>query len=561
MNQLRELFRRLNPGQRIVLMAMALGVAGGLYWFLQWNNERDFRPLFVGLAPQDAGQVTAKLKELAIEYRLRDDGATIAVPSGRAAEARLQLAAEGLPRSGRIGFELFDKTSFGASEFTEQVNYQRAMEGELERSVMSIREVEAARVHITPAKDSIYLESRQPAKASVLVKLRRGARLSPQNAAAISQLAASAVPALSADQVSVMDTDGNLLNRPRARSDGSEPSEAALEYRKGVERDIQNKIAATLEPILGPEHFRTGVSAEVDLSSAEQSEETYDSQNTVLVSSQKSEDGPVLPAASGTPGAASNIPNATARAISGSQVTNYSRKTESTTYQPSRIVKRTKLPQGAVSKLSLSVLVDYTLRWDGPKRIVEPPAADKLKVIRDVVTAAIGLNMERGDQLAVEAFPFEATLTAEPLTAAPTSSSPAPGPLPPWLQPLLGQKNFAVIAGIGAGAALLLMGALVFFLAKSRRKRRIAAEATAALEAGRTKELGSSATEQIESKLAELAADRARRESEALAALKLPEATTKKTEVLVKHIAEEAKHNPQGMAHVVRSWLHGEYQR
>src|SRR5271157_4018905 len=174
------------------------------------------------------------MKETGTQFRLSEDGTSVLAPSARVAELRLQMAAAGLPKSGRIGFELFDKANFGASEFAEQVNYHRAIEGELERSVMSIREVEQARVHVTPPKESLYTESRQPAKASVLVKLRTAAALSPQNVAAICQLAASAVEGLSADMVSVIDTNGNLLNRARANASGdaAEGSEAALDYRK-----------------------------------------------------------------------------------------------------------------------------------------------------------------------------------------------------------------------------------------------------------------------------------------------------------------------------------------
>ena len=274
------------------------------------NEEQDFKPLFTNLTAEDAGAVLAKLRESATEYRLADNGATVLTPSARVAELRLQLAAAGLPKTGRIGFELFDKTNFGASEFAEQVNYHRAIEGELERSVMSIREVEQARVHVTLAKESLYTESRQPAKASVLVKLRTAAALSPQNVAAICQLAASAVEGLSADMVSVIDTNGNLLNRARANANGdaAEGSEAALDYRKSIEHDLQNKIGATLEPLLGADHFRRGVSAEVDLTSGEQSEELFDPTKSVMVSSQRTDDGPALPAASGVPGTPSNLP-------------------------------------------------------------------------------------------------------------------------------------------------------------------------------------------------------------------------------------------------------------
>src|SRR5580658_7613786 len=228
-NQLTQLWTRLAWNHRIWIAVAAIAVIGGLVGLSHWNQERDFKPLLSGLAPEDAGPVTAKLRELNLDYRLGDNGSSILVPSDKVAEARLQLATAGLPKSGRIGFELFDKTNFGASEFAEQVNYHRAIEGELERSVMSIREVEQARVHITMAKDSLYTEQREPAKASVLVKLRNAGGLSPQNVAAICQLTASAVPGLSADQVSLVDTNGNLLNRPRkVASDDDDASEGAL---------------------------------------------------------------------------------------------------------------------------------------------------------------------------------------------------------------------------------------------------------------------------------------------------------------------------------------------
>src|SRR5262249_46790111 len=267
----------------------AIAVVGGISALAHFNSERDFKALFTGVAVEDAGPLLAKLREAGADYRLSDNGTTVMVPSARVAELRIEMASAGLPKSGRIGFELFDKTNFGASEFAEQVNYHRAIEGELERSITSIREVEQARVHITLAKDSLYTESRQPAKASILVKLRHAAALSPQNVAAICQLAASAVPGLAPEQVSLVDTSGNLLNRPRtnAPGDGSVATEATLDYRKGIEHDLKNKIAETLDPLLGADHFRIGVSADVDLTSGEQSEEMFDPNKSVMVNSQR----------------------------------------------------------------------------------------------------------------------------------------------------------------------------------------------------------------------------------------------------------------------------------
>ena len=430
MNQFKQIFDRLSWSQRIWIAVAVVAVIGGLTYVNHWNDERDFKPLFSGLADEDAGALVAKLHESGVEYRLANNGSTILVPSDKVAEARLQMASAGLPKSGRIGFELFDKANFGASEFTEQVNYHRAIEGELERSVMSIREVETARVHLTLAKDSLYSEARQPAKASVLVKLRHAAALSPQNIAAICQLTASAVPGLAADQVSLVDTNGNLLNRPRPNATGDDAggSEAALDYRKAIEQTLQNKIASTLEPLLGPDHFRIGVSADVDLTSGEQSEEVFDPAKSVMVSSQTSSDGPALASASGVPGTASNLPRPTSKPST--SASNYSRHTENISYQTSRLVKHTRLPQGAVKKLSLSVLVDHSLRWDGAKRIVEAPSAEKLKVIHDLVAAATGLDPARGDQLVVNAFPFESTLNAEPTTAVNAAPTAVASPLP-----------------------------------------------------------------------------------------------------------------------------------
>lgn len=555
--QLGELWSRLVPKQRILLIAAVIAVVGGIVALQRWNHERGFEPVFSGMSPEDAGAVTAKLRESNTEYRLADGGATILVKSDRVAETRLQLAAAGLPQTGRMGFELFDQTNFGASEFAEQVNYHRAIEGELERSVMSLREVERARIHISMPKESLYLEARQPAKASILVKLRVGAQLSAQNVAAITQLAASAVPGLQANQVSVLDTAGNLLSRARPAGllDGNQPSEAVLEYRKSLERDIQAKVAQTLEPLLGPDHFRTGVSADIDLTVGDQSEEIFDPEKSVMVTSQSSQDTPAPGTGGNVPGTATNLPRATAsQASAAASVTNYGRKTESTSFQTSRVVRHVKLQQGAVKKLSLSILVDHSLRYDQGKPIVEAPTPEKLKVIRDLVTAAVGIDTMRGDQLVVEAFPFEATLAAQPLNIDPKGTgAPGASPLPEWLQKIVG--NPMLPAAVGSGA-LLLIGGVVFFLIRRKKSRKVSAEGNKELNPGTA-----GADKQLEARLAEQVAEQQRLEAEAMAALQLPAITSKKADVLVKHISGEVKKDPAAMAQVVRSWLNGEYQR
>ena len=212
MNQLKKLLGSLSWRQRISIALTVVMVIGSLVAFTGWRRERDFRPLYTGLSPEDAGALVQRLRESGVDYRLSENGTAVLVPSARVAETRLQMAAAGLPRSGRVGFELFDKTNFGITEFAEHINYRRALEGELERSVMALAEVQQARVHVTFPKESVFLEARQPAKASVMVRLRPGAHLAPANVVAVAHLVASAVEGLAPEAVSVLDMNGNLLN-------------------------------------------------------------------------------------------------------------------------------------------------------------------------------------------------------------------------------------------------------------------------------------------------------------------------------------------------------------
>ncbi len=566
LDQLKRLLASLTLKQKVSIVASALVSILAVYALVHWQTERDFRPLYTDLAPDDAGAVLAKVREAGVDYRLAEGGTSVLVPSSRVAELRLTLAAAGIPKSGRIGYEIFDKTNFGASDFTEQINFHRALEGELERSVMAISGVEQARVHITFPKESIFTEEREPAKASVLVKLHPGVRLEPQNVVAICHLTASAVEGLSPDAVSVVDMRGNLLSHPKAPEspDSPAPSGAALDYRQAVERDLAGKIATTLTPLLGDGKFRSGVSAECDFSSGDQSEETFDPTRSVMTSSQKSEDISGGPSAAGIPGTPSNLPRPVSRPSTGRAPT--SRRTENIAFETSRVVRRIHLPQGTLKRLSVSVLVDYGVRWQGSgakaKRILEAPSADKLKSIHDLVAAAIGFNAQRGDQLVIEALPFESTLNPEQLDVTP---APKPTGLPPWLENLLAGKN-SLYLGAGAGAVLLLgLGAAFLLFRRKGGKDRATLPAELPAAAGRQALAAYSAQsdhdpadrvgQEFEAQLAEQQALREKQAQEMLKTLKLPPVSTKKTEVLAKHIAEEAKKDPGMMAQVVRTWM------
>lgn len=566
MDQIKRLLDSLTLKQKVWTGVVALASILMVYSLVHWQEERDYKPLYTDLAADDAGAVLAKVREAGVPFRLAEGGTTVLVPSARVAEMRLQLAAAGIPKSGRIGFEIFDKTNFGASDFTEQVNFHRALEGELERSVMAINGVELARVHITFAKDSIFTEQRQAAKASVLVKLRPGVTLQPQNVLAITHLMGSAVEGLSPDAVSVVDMRGNLLSRPRAAAspeDGT-PSPEALEYRQAVERDLTGKIASTLDPLLGNGHFRSGVSAECDFSSGDQSEETFDPTKSVMTSSQKTEDVSGGTTSTGIPGTASNLPRPTSRPGTGRQPT--ARRTENISYQTSRTVRRVHLPQGTLKRLSVSVLVDYGVRWQGAgaaaKRMVEPPTPDRLKAIHELVAAAIGLNVQRGDQLVVDALPFESTLNPEIPEAAPNAKKPSG--LPPWLDNLV-QNHSSLLLDVGGAVFVLILGLIAILFMRKRAPAPATMNgqlASPARAAASYKEIAGDPLEdagrQMEGKLHEQQALRERQAQEVLNSLKLPSVSTKKTEVLTKHLAEEAKKDSTGLAHVVKTWLNEE---
>ncbi len=548
MDQFKKMVANLTVAQRLTIALAALAVAGGLFAFVNWRRESDFRPLYTTLAAEDAGAVVQKLKEAGIQYRLVDNGSTIQVPSAKVAEMRLEMASAGLPKSGRIGFELFDKTNFGATEFVEHINYRRALEGELERTVMTLAEVEQARVHVTFPKESVYLEAREPAKASVVVRLRPGAQLVPQNVTAVQHLMASAVEGLAPEAVSVLDVTGHLLSRPHslAAADGADSSDRMLELRQNMERDLVAKINSTLEPLLGADKFRAGASVDCDFTSGDQSEEIFDPNRSVMVSSQKSEDTSNTGGAAGVPGSASNLPRPAPRpptALAGS-----SRRTESIAYQSSRTVKHTKLPEGTVKKMSLSVLVDQSVHWEGQgknlHRVLEEPSAKTLKSIRDLVAAATGFSADRGDQLTIESLPFESTLNLEPPPTGP--STPAPSGvslnLPPWLSKIL--QNRILLAGIAlaVGFILVMLRRLVAKMFKGKGKATVPAALPSGMEPAQVADARQAQIDEEAELQAQIDA----------AAFK---ETTKKAAVLVKRLKDNIDKDPVIPSHIVRGWV------
>lgn len=565
----KQLWESLTVTQRVSIVGVAAVFALGLFLIARHQSEQNFKPLFQNVSSEDAALILTRLRESGEAFRLADGGATIKVASEKIDELRIQLAADGLPKSGRIGFELFDKTNFGASEFAEQVNYHRAVEGELERSVLSLHEVEQARVHITFAKNSIFLERREPAKASVLVKLRPGVKLSPQNIQAITHLTASAVEGLTPERVSVLDMHGNLLNKPRREDpSGSEPSEALLAYRAYLEKELLSKIRELLDPLLGPERYRATVSVDCDPASGDQSEESFDPSRSVMTAAQRSEDGAVPATANGVPGTPSSLPRPTSRpstAAGGAY-----RRTENTTFQTSRVVRRIQFPQGQVKRMSVSVLLDHSVRFEGQKKIVEAPPPQQLKSIREVVAAVVGFQESRGDVLTIETLPFSTSAQPEPPLSMPDRSRVAlPEWLPAWLRAPFERQFESLLEQSWFPAAvvvfIVLMIASPVFLARrlmrlfSRKKQqgRDRAEMDPALT-GSTPAIPIAPADEngrhrAQAQLTQESGERERKTREALEALRAGDVN--RLDILRTFVTEEVKKEPEKMAQVVRAWL------
>jgi flagellar M-ring protein FliF len=561
MDQIKKLFASLSLSQKIWLAAALLAVGAGIYFSIQWQGEHNFKPLFTNMAPEDAAAVVLKLKEAGVEHRLTENGATVLVPSEKVDDARLEMAGAGLPKTGRIGFELFDKTNLGVTDFGEKVNYRRALEGELERTIKTITSIETARVHITFPKDSVFLDSREPAKASVLVKLRIGASLNPQNVIAISNLIGSAVEGLSPDAVSVVDMRGNLLSKRKPSGDGVDSGDALLDYRHQIEKDLTAKVQATLEPLLGEARFRVGVTADCDISTSEQTDETYDPTRSVMSTSQKTEDVSSNAQPGGVPGTPSNLPRSTIKpfGLSGSS-SGTSRRTESMAFETSRSVRQVKMPRGSIKRISAAVLLDQDFTWQGQgaqrKHVLAPPTPERIKAIHDIVAGVLGIQPDRGDQVVIESLPFEQTLAQEE-TANADAASAKPGktvPLTP-LAKLLADRR--VLIGAGAGIALLI-AALVFLFGRSKKKAKVELEQTAALAAateaaklaGNSKENGAAGTPQISAAAAQII-------EAAKPRLALPEMDSA-TKILLNQIQDHVAKDPAFAAGVIRGWMEEE---
>jgi flagellar M-ring protein FliF len=469
-HRLGEFFKGLSLQQRLLLLAGVALVGATLWIFVTLLGTPKFVTLYSGLRPEEAQALGGRLAAKNIPHQISPDGGSLLVPEDKLDAARLETAAAGLPRSARMGFELFDAPNWAGSDFTEKVNYQRALEGELERTLGTLSEVEGVRVHLVLPQESLFSEQEHAAKAAVILKTRSG-RLSEQAQLAIPQLVASAVDRLRPENVTVIDADSNtpLLHSP----DGGGRSYAPDE-------ELAKTLVRTLEPVVGADHVRASVHVEYDLGTSEDTQEVYDPKTTATLTQEHSEENSTGTAPAGIPGTASNVPVATAAApanaatppatpsattppaataaaaaIAAAGTEQSSSKTESTTYAVSKSLHRSVEPAGRVRRIAAAVLVDDAVEVteQAGKRTTtrRKRTADEMKQIEELARAAIGVDAQRGDVLAVENLSFQ---------EIPLDTPPPPSKSEHWrrlLEPWAWVLRYVGLAALFAVVYLLIL--------------------------------------------------------------------------------------------------------
>lgn len=415
--QFKEAWTEMSMGRRLFIMGAAALIMGGFIALLLWVNRPDYQVLYSGLGQADAAKVVEKLKELKVPYQLDGGGTIVKVPQGEVYDTRLAMASAGLPRGGSgVGFEVFNEVKMGTTEFVQKINYQRALQGELARTVASFSEVDEARVHIVMPEESLFVEDEKPPSAAVVVRLAVGKTLSKSQIQGIVHLVASSVPDLTDAHVTVVDTQGNLIYKKDA-ADTSYPatlSASQLEYQREQEARISHKVQSMLEEVLGPGRAVVRVNADIDFTRTEQVEDLYDPDQTAVRSEtravEQSENAGNLPI-----GAPDNrFTLAQRNAEPGLEETGSSkrkREDETTNFEISRTKRSTLKPLGGLERLSVAVMVDGPYKEAAgaegeTTRTFTPRSAEEMRQLSDLVKGAVGFDEVRGDSVTVANVPF-----------------------------------------------------------------------------------------------------------------------------------------------------------
>jgi flagellar M-ring protein FliF len=406
--QILAFFKGLTFRQSVILGGSVVLVAGTLWLFVHFLDAGDYKTLYSGMAPADAQALAQKLVSQNIVYQISPDGTAVLVRGDQLDKARLETASQGPLASGRMGFELFDKPNWSGSDFSEKVNYQRALEAELERTIQTMNGVDAVRVHLVLPRESLFTDRERPAKAAVVLKLR-GARLTDEVTASVANLVSSAWDDLSPLNVTVVTTDGQMP----AAGHGHGPF--SLAGNQELETTLAERIVQTLGPVVGTEHVKSSVTIDYDQTSGESTQELYDPANTAVLTSQTSQETVADLTPSGIPGTPSNTPNAsnTAAATAPAKAGNAAQgiQSETKTFAVSHTTHRVLEPAGRISRIAAAILVDdaiVELRSDNGKtqETRRKRTAEEMKQIEELAKAAVGFDAKRGDQFSLQNISF-----------------------------------------------------------------------------------------------------------------------------------------------------------
>ncbi len=414
-DQIKKLYQDMDRRQQLIAGGVILLVIAGFVALFLFTNRPTFGILYSDLDQADAADVVKWLKDEKVPYRITHGGTAIEVPEDRVYDIRLALAGAGLPRGGSAGFSLFDKTNLGATDFVQRVNYQRALQGELEKTIDRFPQVKSARVHIATPRESLFVSERQPVTASVVLTLKRSADMSPEQVESIVHLVASAVPRLHKENVSVVDTSGNVLYEYRKRNlpDESARTNAQLVYQRRLEEYYKHKISTLLEDALGQGKAVVQVSADIDFDHVETSEDQFDPDTVALRSEQTLEEKGFDKNAQGIPGVKGGLAGKLQGNLGQQDQGLVTKKKEATkNYEVSRVKRQTKSAIGKLKRLSVGVLIDGTYTEKDGKTQYMPRSPEEMTKLKNIVRAAMGFSEERGDDLSVQNVPFSETKTS-----------------------------------------------------------------------------------------------------------------------------------------------------
>ncbi|MBW2265608.1 MAG: flagellar M-ring protein FliF [Deltaproteobacteria bacterium] len=400
------------PTSKKLTMVVTLGlvVAGFVVMFL-WVNQVDYGALYTGLSPEDAGKIVSKLKEQRIPYKFTAGGSSLLVPSEQVHELRLTLASDGLPAGGNVGFEIFDQANFSTTEFVQKLNYQRALQGELERTLSGFREVERARVLLVIPEESLFVEDSKSPSASVSLKLRSS--LASDKVAGVVHIVASAVEGLSINQVTVVDTTGRVLFKGADQADQAALSASTkLDYQRQIEAKVAGRVQSMLEGIVGKGKAIVRVSADIELDRIDLSEVEYNPDSKVIRSEQRSSET----ARGGSAGASGvrleNTNQGTVPVQGGIKGEGQSQKQDEViNYEINRTTKHTTKPSGAIKRLSVAAVVDgryevITAKDDSQTKKYIPRNQEELDEFEKLVKKAMGFSEDREDQIYMSSIAF-----------------------------------------------------------------------------------------------------------------------------------------------------------